>query len=216
MMNIYEAKKNLTLKGTTTVGVLCKDGVVLATDTRVTMGNIIAHKRGKKVYPLDNHVAMTIAGVVADAQNVVEVLKANATLWRLSNGRPIPIGATTRLAANILFVNRMLPLILQAIVAGVDKDGPHIFSLDPFGSITEEKTYFSTGSGSPLAFGILEDGYRADIPVKDAVSLVVKAVGAAMRRDAASGDSFDVAIINEEGYKELSETEKKQLLHPAS
>lgn len=213
--DILKAKKDLALKGTTTVGCVCKDGVVLATDTRVTMGNIIAHKRGKKVYPLDHHVAMTIAGVVADAQNVVEILKANAVLFRLSVGRPMPISATSRLAANMLFVNRMLPLILQAIIAGVDRDGPHIFSLDPFGSIIEEKTYFSTGSGSPLAFGILEDGYREGLSIKEAIPLVVKAVGAAMKRDAASGDSFDVAVINDDGYKELSESEKKQLVPQA-
>jgi proteasome beta subunit len=90
----------------------------------------------------------------------------------------------------------------------VDSEGPHIFSLDPFGSLTEEKKFFATGSGSPVAFGILEDGYKDGMSVGEAVPLMVRAVKAAMRRDAASGDSFDVAIIDDKGFRELSEEEK--------
>ena len=200
--------RNLAYKGTTTLGVICLNGVVLATDTRVTMGYFIAHKRGKKVHKIDEHLAMTMAGVVADAQVVFETLRANARLYRLTNRRPMPVAAAARLAANILFYNRLLPLILQAIIAGVDSEGPHIYSLDPYGSLTEEKRFFATGSGSPVAFGILEDGYKDGLTVDEAVPLVVKAVKAAMLRDAASGDSFDVAVIDSKGFRELSEEEK--------
>jgi len=212
MFNPYRYKQDLVYKGTTTVGIIFKDGVVLGTDTRVTMGFFVAHKRGKKIYQLDDHLAMTIAGVVADAQNVVNILKANVSLFKLANKRPIPVNAATRLTANLLFYNRYLPLALQAIVAGVDMTGPHIFSLDPFGSITEEKTFFATGSGSPIALGILEDGYEEALTVDQALTLVVKAVNAAMKRDAASGDSFDVAMITKDGYKELGEEEKHKYI----
>lgn len=212
MFETYNPNKDLTLKGTTTVGVVCKDGVALATDTRVTMGYFVAHKRGKKVYRLDDHLAITIAGVVADAQNVVDILKANVSLFKITNGRPIPVSATARLAANMLFRARFLPLTLQAIIAGVDSEGPHIFSLDPFGSITEEKKFFATGSGSPIALGILEDEYKENLTVEEAIPLVIRAVTAAMKRDAASGDSFDVAMITKDGYKELSEDEKTKYL----
>ncbi len=212
MFKPYKPEQDLVLKGTTTVGIIFRDGVVLATDTRVTMGYFVAHKRGKKVYPLDRHLAMTIAGVVADAQNVVDILKANATLFRFTNRRPMSVGSAARLAANLLFQNRLLPLTLQAIIAGVDMEGPHIFSLDPFGSITEEKKFFATGSGSPIALGILEDRYREDLTLEEALPLVVKAVTAAMKRDAASGDSFDVAVITKDGYRELSEAEKLKYL----
>ncbi|MGB9683973.1 MAG: proteasome subunit beta, partial [Candidatus Bathyarchaeales archaeon] len=81
----------LTLKGTTTIGVVCKDGVILASDTRVTMGFYVAHKHGKKIYKIDDHLAMTIAGIVADAQRTVDILTANAQLYRLNMGRPMPI-----------------------------------------------------------------------------------------------------------------------------
>ncbi|RJX16458.1 archaeal proteasome endopeptidase complex subunit beta [Candidatus Bathyarchaeota archaeon] len=212
MFETYNPNKDLILRGTTTVGVVCKDGVALATDTRVTMGYFVAHKRGKKVYRLDDHLAITIAGVVADAQNVVDILKANVSLFKITNGRPIPVSATARLAANMLFRARFLPLTLQAIIAGVDSEGPHIFSLDPFGSITEEKKFFATGSGSPIALGILEDEYKENLTVEEAIPLVIRAVTAAMKRDAASGDSFDVAVITKDGYKELSEDEKTKYL----
>ena len=212
MFEPYKPKQEIALKGTTTVGVVCQDGVTLATDTRVTMGFFIAHKQGKKVYQIDDHLAMTIAGVVADAQNVVEILKANAALFKLNNRRPMPVAAASRLTANMLFSNRYLPLGLQAIIAGVDTEGPSIYSLDPFGSITEEKAFYSTGSGSPIALGILENGYKKGITVEEALSLVVRAVKAAMKRDVASGDSFDVAVITKEGYRELNEDDKTRYL----
>jgi len=197
-------------KGTTTIGVVCKDGVVLATDTRATMGFFIAHKHAKKVYPVAEHLAMTIAGAVADAQAMVDILKANAELYRLQNDVVMPVSAAARLVANILFSARLMPYILQALIAGVDSTGPRIFALDPLGSVTEE-TCVSTGSGSPIAYGVLETQFKEGMLVKDTVPVVLKAITSAMKRDAASGDSFDIAVVTKEGYRELSEEEKKAL-----
>jgi proteasome beta subunit len=198
------------VKGTTTLGIVCKDGVVLATDTRVTAGMYVAHRYGKKVYEVDRHLGITIAGVVADAQNVVEILKANARLYRLSRGRPMPVASAARLAANILFSSRGFPLIIQALIGGLDDTGPHIYSIDPFGSITEE-TCVATGSGSPVAYGVIEDQYRADMTIKDAVVLASKAVLSAMRRNVATGDSYDIVVIDGIGYRELSDGEKQSI-----
>ena len=138
---------NLVLKGTTTLGVVCKDGVILASDTRVTMGFYIAHKHGKKVYKIDDHLGMTIAGTVADAQKVVDILTANAHLYRIDMNRPIPVGSAARIIANLLFSARYIPLSTQVLIGGVDDTGPHVFNLDPYGSLTEEKSV-ATGSGS--------------------------------------------------------------------
>jgi len=199
------------LTGTTTIGLVCRDGIVLGTDTRATLGTFVAHKHAKKVYPIDDHIAMTIAGGVADAQTVVEVLRANSKLYKFEKGMPIPVSAVARLAANILFQSRFYPFLLQSIIGGVDEQGCHIFALDPLGSVTEEKCV-STGSGSPVAYGVLEPGYKEGISVKEGIPLVVKAVNSAMKRDSASGDSFDIAVISKEGYRELSEGEKKTIL----
>jgi len=203
------------LKGTTTVGLVCRDGVVLGTDTRATMGYFVAHKRAKKVYQLDDYLAMTIAGGVADAQNVVEIVRANSKLYKYEKGVIMPVKAAASLTSNLLFANRYYPLILQALLGGVDSSGPHIFALDPLGGVIEEKCV-STGSGSPVAYGVLETEFKDGMTVKEAIPIVVKAVNSAMKRDSASGDSFDVALVTSKGYEELSEDEKKGILSSLS
>jgi proteasome beta subunit len=208
---MHETPNELVLKGTTTVGITCRDGVILGSDTRVTMGFFIAHHKGKKVYKIDDHLAMTISGGVADAQRVVDILKVNAQLYRLNLARPMPVNSAARLVSNLLFSSRYAPLLAQILIGGMDDSGPHVFSIDPFGSITEEKCV-ATGSGSPIAYGVLEDKYKQDATIKEMLPVVVRAIDSAMRRDAASGDNFDVSIIEKKGYRELSEKEKHNIM----
>jgi len=210
MMNNDSIDK-LTMRGTTTVGVVCKDGVILASDTRVSMGLYVAHKHGKKVYKIDDHLAMTIAGTVADAQRVVDILTANAQLYRLDNGRPISVSSAARFVANLLFSARYVPLETEVLLGGMDDTGAHLFRLDLLGTLTDEK-YVSTGSGSPVALGVLEDKYKQDVSIGELLPVVVKAVDAAMKRNIATGDSFNVSVIDDNGYRELTEKEKKKLL----
>jgi len=205
------AASQLVLKGTTTIGVVCKDGVILASDTRVTMGYYVAHKCGKKVYQIDEHLGMTIAGTVADAQRVVDILTANAKLYKIKMNRPMPVSAAARLIANLLFSARYIPLATQVLIGGVDTTGPHVYNLDPYGSLTEEK-FVSTGSGSPLAYGVLEDKYRENMSIEEVLPTIVKAVNAAMKRDIASGNSYNVTVIDDNGYRELTDKEKSELL----
>jgi len=201
----------LVLKGTTTIGVVGTDGVILASDTRVTMGYYVAHKQGKKVYKIDDHLGMTIAGTVADAQKVVDILTANAHLYKLNLNRPIPISSAARIIANLLFSARYIPLSTQVLIGGIDDSGPHIFNLDPYGSLTEEKSV-ATGSGSPLAYGVLEDQYREGMSIKEMLPIIVKAVQSSMKRDIASGNNYNITVIDANGYKELTNEEKKKLL----
>jgi len=210
-MTQNNAASQLVLKGTTTLGVVCKDGVILASDTRVTMGFYVAHKFGKKVYKIDDHLGMTIAGTVADAQRVVDILIANAQLYKINMNRPMPVSSAARLIANLLFSARYVPLATQVLIGGVDEAGPHVFSLNPFGSLTEEKVV-STGSGSPIAYGVLEDKYQEGMSVNGLLPTIVKAVNAAMKRDIASGNSYNVTVIDENGYRELTDEEKSKLL----
>ncbi|MCJ7714087.1 archaeal proteasome endopeptidase complex subunit beta [Candidatus Bathyarchaeota archaeon] len=202
---------NLVLKGTTTIGVICKDGVILASDTRVTMGYYVAHKCGKKVYKIDDHLGMTIAGTVADAQKVVDILTANAQLYKINMNRPIPVSSAARIIANLLFSARYMPLSTQVLIGGVDDTGPHLFNLDPYGSLTEEKSV-ATGSGSPLAYGVLEDKYKEGMTIEELLPIIVKAVQSAMKRDVASGDNYNITVINTDGYSELTNEEKSKLM----
>ncbi|MEM2849322.1 MAG: archaeal proteasome endopeptidase complex subunit beta [Candidatus Bathyarchaeia archaeon] len=208
---MYDGSKVLKT-GTTTIGLVCRDGVILASDTRVIMGFTVAHKRGRKIYQVDDHLAMTIAGTVAEGQNVVDMLRFYAKLYKVEHNRPIPVGAASRLASQILYSNRLMPLSVQAIVGGVDEAGPHIYALDPFGGITEEK-YFATGSGSPIAIGELETNVKDGLTVEEAIPLVVKSLKAAMRRDVATGDSIDIIVIDSKGFKEFSEDDKIKLMN---
>jgi len=198
------------MKGTTTVGIVCKDGVVLATDTRVTAGVYVAHRQGKKVYQIERHLGMTIAGVVADAQTTVEILRANAHLFQLENDRPMPVSAASRLAANMFFSSRGFPLIVQALIGGVDETGPHLYSIDPLGSVNEESC-IATGSGSPVAYGVLENQCHDGITVKEGIIVAAQAVYSAMKRNAFTGDNFEVVVIEESGYRELTDEEKRSV-----
>lgn len=207
-------RKNLgsaVYHGTTTVGLVCSDGVVLATDTRVTAGGFIAHKRGKKLLRIDDNIAMTISGGVADAQNVVDTLKYYANLYRIEKRRPMPVKAAAQVVSNVLFSSRLYPFIADVLVGGVDNAGGSLFNVDFFGSMNQEKM-IATGSGSPVAYGILEAEFKEGMSAAKAYPLAAKAIIAATRRNVATGDHFDVAILDKEGFKELSEAEKDKLL----
>jgi proteasome beta subunit len=192
------------LHGTTTVGLQCKGGVVLATDTRATAGYLfIAHRHVKKIAKIDEHVALTIAGSVADAQNMIDILRYHANMYKIENRIPIPVRSVARLAANVFFAQRFYPLLAQIIVGGYDSDGPVVYNVDFFGSLSKE-VYVSTGSGSPVAYGILESEFREDMSVDEAAKIAIKAIAAAIKRNAGTGDGIDAVIIDKNGYRELS------------
>jgi len=197
--------------GTTTVGLVCTDGVVLATDTRVTAGGFIAHKRGKKLLKIDDNIAMTISGGVADAQNVVDTLKYYANLYRIEKGRRMPVKSAAQVVSNMLFSSRLYPFVADVLVGGVDNSGGALFNVDFFGSMNQEKV-IATGSGSPVAYGILEEEFEEGMTTTKAYPLAAKAIIAATRRNVATGDHFDVAILDKQGFRELSEQEKGKLL----
>ncbi len=197
--------------GTTTLGIVCKDAVVMATDSRVTMGNYIAHHKGKKLHMVDNNLGMTIAGTVADAQNMIDVLRYYARLYRVEHDRPFPISSAARVASNVFFGQRYYPYMVQSLLGGYDQDGPGLYYVDLFGTLTREK-FSSTGSGSPVVYGILESAYVNDLAVDDALRLAAKGVTYAMKRDSASGDSIDLAVVGPQGYKELTFQEKETLI----
>jgi proteasome beta subunit len=205
-------EKALRYHGTTTVGIACTDGVVLATDTRAMAGGyFIAHRNVRKIYRIDQHLAMTVAGGVADAQNVVDILKYYAGMYRLDHGLAIPIRSAARLTANVFFSARLFPFIADVLVAGVDGEGSSVYNVDLFGSLNQER-FVSTGSGSPVAYGILESEVKDGVAVSKAIPFAVKAVSAAMKRNAGTGDSFDVATVTKDGYRELSAEEKERTL----
>jgi len=199
-----------TLKtGTTTVGIICRDGVVLAAEKKATMGYTIDSKVSRKVYQLDNHIGMTIAGSVGDAMAIVRLMKAQLKLYSLERG-PMTVKAAAALLENILQGNKYYPYMNMFILGGFDVNGPQIWSLDPVGGGSNLDKYYSTGSGSPFALGALEAEYDEGITVLEGAALAIRAIKVAIERDIGSGGrGFTVAIITKDGYKELNEAEIK-------
>jgi len=197
--------------GTTTVGLVCADGVVLATDTRVTAGGFIAHKRGKKLLQVDSNLAVTISGGVADAQSVVDALKYYANSYRIEKGKNLTVKSAANIVSNILFSSRFYPYIAIVLVGGYDSRGGSIYNVDLFGSSISDKVT-ATGSGSPVALGVLEAGYQEGMSVPKGIKLAADAIIAATRRNVFTGDHFDIATIDKSGFREVSEQDKDKLL----
>jgi len=197
-------------KGTTTCALICKDGVVLAADTRASAGFFIADRHVMKIQKVDRHMGMTIAGGVADAQNLVDIMRYNANIYRLTNRELMPIKSAARLCSNVLFNQRYYPYYVQIILAGFDNVGGQIYNIDLFGSITTEK-FISTGSGSPVAYGYLESEFKEDLSVNEAYKIAIQAIAAAIRRNAGTGDNINAVIIDKEGYRELSREKKESV-----
>ena len=197
--------------GTTTVGLVCSDGVVLATDTRVTAGGFIAHRRGKKLFRIDDNIAVTTSGGVADLQYVIDTLKYYTNLYRIERGRQMPVRAATQVVSNVLFSSRLYPLIADILVGGVDTKGGSIFSVDFFGSMNQEKVV-ATGSGSPVAYGVLESEFKEGMTAAKSYPIAAKAIIAATSRNVFTGDHFDIAVLDKAGFREIPEQEKEKLL----
>jgi proteasome beta subunit len=199
------------LKGTTTVGIVCNDGVVLATEQRATMGNFIASKTAKKIYQVDDFVAMTTAGSVGDAQQVVRMISVESKLYKMRRKESVTIKGLTTLLSNVLSGQRYYPLMVQLLVGGYDKNGPSIYSLDAMGGTIEETKAVSTGSGSPMAYGVLEDRYTEDMNTDEGVQLAIRALHNAMKRDSASGEGIDVVVIKKGSYTRLDMADVKKM-----
>lgn len=197
--------------GTTILGLVCKDGVVIATERRATMGTLIAHKSTQKLYKIDEHLALATAGLVGDLQILARYLSAESNLYRLKRDTLIPIQSAATLMSNILNQRKFYPYYVQLILGGWDSAGGHVYSLDAAGGAIPDK-YTSGGSGSPYVYGVLEDSFRDDMTANEGVDLAIRAVSAAMGRDSASGNAIDVAIINDKEFKQLSDDEVKKRL----
>jgi proteasome beta subunit len=197
---------DLKKTGTTILGMVCKDGVVIATERRATMGTLIAHKATKKLYQIDNHLALATAGLVGDLQVLSRYLSAEAKLYSLKRDEEISVHSAATLLSNILNSRKFYPYFVQLILGGWDSAGGHVYSLDAAGGSIPDK-YTAGGSGSPYAFGVLEDSFRDDMTINEGIELALRAITAAMGRDSASGNGADIAVITEKEFKMIPDEE---------
>ncbi|WXG41295.1 MAG: archaeal proteasome endopeptidase complex subunit beta [Candidatus Freyarchaeum deiterrae] len=187
----------------TIIGIVCKDGVVLAAEKRITYGSLIMSRTGKKVFKITDRIGITVAGLVADMQVLSKELEAMTRMYSMEQRRPIGIRSAAHLLSNILYERKMYPFFSQTIIGGFDDSGPAIYTLDLMGSLLKD-SYASVGSGSEIALGTLERHFKEDIDVSEGKDLAVRAIKAAARRDTQSGEGIDIMVITDKGI-EISE-----------
>lgn len=198
---LIDEKPEIRKTGTTTVGMICRDGAVLAAEKKSTLGYLVASKSSEKIIQVEDHLALTIAGYSGDAQALARYLQAELKLFAIQNGRKISVKGAATLLSNILQGSKYYPYMVQLILGGFDEK-PAVFSLDALGSVEEEKKFFSTGSGSPMALGVLEDDYKDGMSTEEGAKIALRAISAAIERDIGSGGKgIDIAIITKSGLK---------------
>jgi len=205
-----------SMKGTTTIGIVFANGVILATEKRATMGLMIASKKAKKVYQVADRIGMTTAGGVGDAQQLARILSVECNLYQIRRSRPITVGATATLLSNYLNQNRYFPYYVQLLVGGVDEKGPSVYSVDAMGGATKEEEVVATDSGSPMAYGVLEDRFKPGMTEDEAIEIAVRGLKSAMKRDAGSGEGIHIVVITKDKYEVQSEDLVKKYLAKTS
>jgi proteasome beta subunit len=191
----------LWVPGATTVGVVCQNGVILASEKRISYGYLVVSKGGKKVFKITDHIGAACAGLVSDMQILVREVEAYANLFSLDVGRSISVRSSAKLMSNLLFGRRLAPLITQTIVGGIDEEEASLYVLDILGSVIPDK-YAVVGSGTEIAMGVIEEGYKEDLTMEEAKDLVVRAIKSAISRDIMSGDGIDFLLITKDGTRE--------------
>jgi proteasome beta subunit len=191
------------LKGTTTVGILCKDGVVLAADKRATAGNLIVNKKTDKIYEISKNMVITMAGTVSDAQLLSKLIKAELQLKRIRSGREPTVRESANLLAGMVYSNirrmSLIPGISHFLLGGKDDSGFYLYDVFADGSLTQCEDFVCSGSGSVMAYGVLETLYTPDLTVNEGLTLVIKAINAALQRDSASGNGIHAVTITTKG-----------------
>jgi len=199
--------ENIKKTGTTTLGIVGKDFIVLAADKRATAGHFIAGKKVRKVLQVADNMALTTAGSVSDIQLLVKLIKAELSLRDLRNGRASTISEAGNMLAGIVYGKirqfSSVPGIVHFVFGGVDKEGVKLFDIYPDGSISEIDNFIASGSGGSFAFGVLDAQYKPNMTEDEAITLAVKAVNSALQRDSASGDGIDVVVIDKDGVRDV-------------
>jgi proteasome beta subunit len=190
----------------TVVGLKSRDGVVMATDRRLSYGNIVLSRAAKKIFVVDERAAVAFAGLYGDVSGLVRFLQADIGAYKLIANAPVTIRSIARRLSVLMYSYKWFPFFVETLVGGVESDGtPRLYVLDPLGSILEED-YTAVGSGATIAFGFLENNYSSNVTVEEAEKIALSAVRTAIGRDIGSGDGIDIVTITRNGARERSVT----------
>jgi proteasome beta subunit len=200
-------EENIMKTGTTTIGIVFKEGIILAADKRATAGTLIAQKDTQKINNVTSNIAVTMAGTASDGQLLIKLAKAELKLKELRTQNPVFVEEAANLMSRMVYNNlrkpSMLPGISHFIMGGSDPEGFKLYDIFPDGTISECPEYISSGSGSVMAYGVLETLFKKDMTLEEAKTLAIKCVNAAIHRDSASGNGIDIFLINKEGANRI-------------
>ena len=191
------------MPGATAVGITYNNGVLLASERRISYGNFIVNKNTNKTFTVTDHVGAACAGMVADMDVLVRQVSALSKIRRLETKRDVQPNSVAKLMSVVMFERRYFPLLTQVIVGGITTK-PEIYTLDPLGSVLPDK-YAAVGTGAEMALGVMDADYSESLDEEKATALALRSIRSSIQRDSASGDGIDVLIINKEGKKELSQ-----------
>jgi proteasome beta subunit len=197
--------KNLIMKtGTTILGIVCKDGVVMAADTRGTAGGIVLGKNEKKVFPINDYIVMSGCGTAAEIQKIPRYIAAELKLKELKSKSRPSVKQAVNLLSNIGLTGQSAFLL-----GGFNEDGTtELYSIDPIGHIIRVEDYDANfGSGMPFVLGLLERQYRKNMTVEEGIELAKESVKSSTQRDTASGNGIDIYTITKEGIIKVVEQE---------
>ena len=187
--------QQIWIPGAASVAIRCKNGVILGNDTRSTWGYAINGKNVTKIFSLtkDKRIAMTCYGLIGDFQALARIMLAQANIYELKEGYKISVKAMAKMVANYLYQRKMAPLLTNVVIAGIDEDGPKVFTSDAIGSLMEDD-YGVSGSSATYAVGILEAEWKL-MTVEKGKALVKKVIRNATKRDAMAGNAMDIMAI---------------------
>jgi proteasome beta subunit len=199
--------KDKVMKGTTTLGMICKDGVILSSERREVAGYIVSDE-AEKIFEVDKYIGMAGAGLSADMRALAKILNVEARLYRVSNGKRMSVEAASNLLSNLMYQYKMVPFLTIIILGGIEEEEePKLFALDVYGGVSRIKDYTAFGgSGWPFAQSILDAEYSFKT-IDEMIPVAIKAINAAKKRDVNSGGDIDIVKITKSGFKRLSSEE---------
>lgn len=209
-----EFKDKVMKSGTSILGIVCKDGIVMASDRRSTAGNLVMNKNKQKTVKLNDYLVVSGTGMASDIDMIQKLVTAELRLKELGSKQRPSVGQAANLFGNIAYRSirqpTMIPFIAGTLVAGVNEDGTtELYTIEPAGTAEKVDEYDANfGSGMPFILGLLERGYKKDMSVKEGVDLAVEAIKSSTQRDTGSGNGIDVFVITKDG---INQVVKKQI-----
>lgn len=208
-----ELKNSILKTGTTILGIVCKDGVVMAGDRQTTAGNIVMGKRSKKVIQINDYLVVSWTGGVADSQRLRKLIAAELKLKELKSKSRPTVKQAANLTAAITYSQirqpSMIPNIVGTLIGGFNEDGSaELYSIEPAGSVMKIEDYDANfGSGMPYVLGYLERNWKENLTVKEGVELAKESLESSTQRDTGSGYGRDIVVITKEGIKKVIDQE---------